>query len=248
MGRGKEWEREREKEGEREWEGEGERKWEGEREEEMEWEGERGWEGKREWEGKRNGKGKGWEGERKDELEGKGVGRGEVWEGERNRKGRGVGRGKGKGKGPCEWTSPVTGSWGRPLRAEPRLPVTLWKETPELSMKRPFCFCFFLISHLVDATHPRISPCETEWGAHTLVGSNSLLCLLPKIFDVHGVAPRTLVAAGERFWGGPEGRRCCGNGGQAMKRDFGLAAAAGTELVLATSGDEKHPPENIVDG
>ncbi|XP_055498217.1 intraflagellar transport protein 25 homolog isoform X2 [Leucoraja erinacea] len=33
-----------------------------------------------------------------------------------------------------------------------------------------------------------------------------------------------------------------------MKRDFGSAAAAGTELVLATSGDEKHPPENIVDG
>lgn len=81
-------------------------------------------------------------------------------------------------------------------------------------------------------------------GSH----SNSLLCLLPKIFDVHGVVPRTLFAAGERFWGGPEGRRCCGNGGQAMKRDFGLAAAAGTELVLATSGDEKHPPENIVDG
>ncbi|XP_062920029.1 intraflagellar transport protein 25 homolog isoform X1 [Mobula hypostoma] len=32
-----------------------------------------------------------------------------------------------------------------------------------------------------------------------------------------------------------------------MKRDFGVVDA-GTELVLATSGDEKHPPENIIDG
>ncbi|XP_069794183.1 intraflagellar transport protein 25 homolog isoform X1 [Narcine bancroftii] len=32
-----------------------------------------------------------------------------------------------------------------------------------------------------------------------------------------------------------------------MKRDFGVAAA-GSELVLATSSDEDHPPENIIDG
>ncbi|XP_067846653.1 intraflagellar transport protein 25 homolog isoform X2 [Heptranchias perlo] len=32
-----------------------------------------------------------------------------------------------------------------------------------------------------------------------------------------------------------------------MKRDFGLAVA-GTRLVLAASADEKHPPENIIDG
>ncbi|XP_043555568.1 intraflagellar transport protein 25 homolog isoform X1 [Chiloscyllium plagiosum] len=32
-----------------------------------------------------------------------------------------------------------------------------------------------------------------------------------------------------------------------MKRDFGLMVA-GTQVVLAASGDEKHPPENILDG
>ncbi|XP_048457589.1 intraflagellar transport protein 25 homolog isoform X2 [Rhincodon typus] len=32
-----------------------------------------------------------------------------------------------------------------------------------------------------------------------------------------------------------------------MKRDFGLKVA-GTQVVLAASGDEKHPPENILDG
>ncbi|GCB76502.1 intraflagellar transport protein 25 homolog isoform X1 [Scyliorhinus torazame] len=32
-----------------------------------------------------------------------------------------------------------------------------------------------------------------------------------------------------------------------MKQDFGLTVA-GTQVVLAASGDEKHPPENIIDG
>ncbi|XP_048395790.1 intraflagellar transport protein 25 homolog [Stegostoma tigrinum] len=32
-----------------------------------------------------------------------------------------------------------------------------------------------------------------------------------------------------------------------MKRDFGLTVA-GTQVVLAASSDEKHPPENILDG
>uniref|UniRef100_UPI00398EE7BC intraflagellar transport protein 25 homolog isoform X2 n=1 Tax=Pristiophorus japonicus TaxID=55135 RepID=UPI00398EE7BC len=52
---------------------------------------------------------------------------------------------------------------------------------------------------------------------------------------------------GERFCEEPEVTDCCGNGEADMKRDFGLAAA-GTQLVLAASGDEKHPPENIIDG
>ncbi|XP_041064908.1 intraflagellar transport protein 25 homolog isoform X1 [Carcharodon carcharias] len=32
-----------------------------------------------------------------------------------------------------------------------------------------------------------------------------------------------------------------------MKRDFGLMVA-GTQVALVASGDEKHPPENIIDG
>ncbi|XP_072919461.1 intraflagellar transport protein 25 homolog isoform X2 [Hemitrygon akajei] len=49
------------------------------------------------------------------------------------------------------------------------------------------------------------------------------------------------------YWKGPEVHGCCGNGERAMRQDFGVADA-GTKLVLATSGDEKHPPENIIDG